>query len=81
MDSYDILVIGLSFLLALFLVLAIIVTFKVKKLVEKIQLITDKAQITAETVQDITAKINSAASLSTIGTAAAKIINLFKKEN
>jgi len=79
MESYDILVIGLSILLAVFLVLAIIVIVKVMKLVKKIEAITDKAQSAADNVQDITAKFSSAASLSAIGTAAAKVINTFKK--
>ena len=79
MESYDILVIGLSVLLAIFLVLSIIVIVKVMKLVKKVEAITDKAQSAADNVQDITAKFSSAASLSAIGTAAAKIVNSFKK--
>ena len=80
MESYDILVIGLSVLLAVFLILSIITIVKVMKLVKKVEVITDKAQSAADNVQDITAKLSSAASISAIGTAAAKLVNSFKKE-
>lgn len=79
MDSYDILVIFLSILLAVFLSLAIMVLVKVIQLVKKIEAITDKAQATANNVQELTSKFSSAASFSAIGTAAAKIIQAFKK--
>jgi CHASE3 domain sensor protein len=79
MESYDILVIGLSILLAVFLILSIFVIVKVMQLVKKVESITDKAQDAADNVQDITAKLSSAASFSALGTAAAKAINLFKK--
>lgn len=79
MESYDILVVGLSLLLALFLILSIIVLVKIVKLVRKVEEITDKAKASADNVQEITAKLSSAASLSALGTAAAKLVNTFKK--
>lgn len=80
MESYDILVIGLSVLLGIFLIGSIILIVKVIFLVKKIQLIAEKAKNAAENVQDISSKLSSAASVSAVGTMAAKIINTFKKE-
>lgn len=79
MESYDILVIGLSLLLAVFLVLSIIVLAKAIQLMKKIERITEKAQHVADNVEEITSRLGSAASLSAIGTAATKIMNMFKK--
>jgi CHASE3 domain sensor protein len=79
MDSYDILVIGLSVLLAIYLTLSIFVVYKVSKLVKKIDLLTDSAQHAVENAQDITSKISSAISISTIGNMAAKVVQMFKK--
>jgi CHASE3 domain sensor protein len=79
MDSYDILVIGLSVLLGIFLIMSIFVIYNVSKLVKKIDALTDSAQHAVENAQEITAKLSSAASLSALGSLAAKIVQMFKK--
>lgn len=80
MDSYDILVIGLSVLLAVFLTLSIILIVMVINLIKKVNAISDKAQETAANVSHFTSKMGSAVSISALGASVVKFISSFKKE-
>ena len=79
MDAYELLVIVLSVLLAIFLTLSIVVVVLIIKLVKKIHLVTDKAMHAVESVEDIADTIKNVAGSSILGGVGAKIWQRFYK--
>ena len=79
MTAYEILVIILSSLLAIFLVLSIAVAVLIIKLVKKIQAVADKAAQAVDSVEDFAESIKHAANASVIGGIGMKIWKRFYK--
>lgn len=81
MTAYEILVIVLSVLLAIFLVLSITVAVLIIKLVKKIHAVTDKAMHAVESVEGIADAVKNATSASVLGGLGAKLWTRFYKSH
>lgn len=77
MDSYDILVIILSIMLALFLVLACAATILFIQLLKKLHKASDSAKVALNNVESITGSMKSAAKSSLLAGIAASFLKKY----
>jgi len=79
MDSYDILVIMLSVALAIFIVVGIIATALLIQVLKRAREISDTAQEAVNHVEQFTAQLPKVGKLSSFGSAATQIFEIYKK--
>ncbi|TXG77954.1 hypothetical protein E6P97_00605 [Patescibacteria group bacterium] len=79
--SYDILVIMLSVMLAIFLVLGIVAMFFIIKILKNVRVITEKAEKIADKAEHITEFFENTAGPVAIGRLLGNITDMFKNKN